>query len=148
MALKAVMQKVNGGLRCDAAFYDEFMQSVCNGWHTVEIKKARNPGFHRKFFAMIGVGFGQWSDAHGIADNKENREHFRKTIIKEAGFFVEVVNLDGTIERMAKSISFGNMDDNEFNSLYQACAQVLLDRVLHNYTGEDLERAVEELLRF
>jgi hypothetical protein len=59
-----------------------------------------------------------------------------------------VVALNGEAKARAKSIAFGNMAEDEFERVYSAVADVILQRVLRNYTREDLDRVVDEVLRF
>lgn len=111
----------------------------------------RNPGFHRKFFAMLDIGFDAWeppeAEHRGLPVQK-NRERFRKDCIIAAGFYDPVANINGDVRAEAKSISFARMDDAEFESVYSAVANVLLQRVLRNYTREDLDRVVDQILGF
>ena len=43
----------------------------------------------------------------------------------------------------AKSISFAKMDEDEFARLYSSVVDVILARFLTNWTGEDMDKAVE-----
>ena len=116
-----------------------------------KVTKMRNAKFHRKFFGMLDVGFDAFEP-----DNQEyrgfpcqkNRERFRKDVIVAAGFFVPVIALNGEVRAEAKSISFANMDDIEFEQVYSKVADVLLQRVLKNYSRADLDRVVEEIMGF
>ncbi len=152
MGTKVAMRKVPGGwvpaTAVDAAALDRF--KVGEQMHG-EFTKQRNPDFHRKFFAMLGVGFDAFEPAartfRGLPVQK-NLERFRKDCICAAGFYDPVANLNGEVRAEAKSISFGSMDDIEFEGVYSAVADVLLQRVLSNYTREDLERVVQEILAF
>jgi hypothetical protein len=111
----------------------------------------RNIGFHRKFFAMLDIGFDAWEpperEYNGLPVQK-NRERFRKDCIIAAGFFEPVANLLGEVRAEAHSISFANMDQTEFERVYSAVADVILQKVLRNYTRADLDRVVDEILRF
>lgn len=111
----------------------------------------RNPAFHRKFFAMLDVGFDAWeppeSEHRGLPVQK-NRERFRKDCIIAAGFYEPVANINGDVRAEAKSISFARMDDEEFERVYSAVADVLLQRVLRNYTRADLDAVVDRILGF
>jgi hypothetical protein len=48
----------------------------------------------------------------------------------------------------AKSISFGLMDEVEFEQLYNATVDVVLRRILTNYSKQDLENVINQLLAF
>lgn len=116
-----------------------------------EVVQPRNIHFHRKFFAMLNVGFDAFEppeqEYNGLPVQK-SFERFRKDCIIAAGYFEPVANLKGDVRAEAKSISFAKMDELEFERLYSGVANVLLQRVLRNYTREDLDRVVEEILRF
>lgn len=116
-----------------------------------DIVQPRNVQFHRKFFAMLKVGFDAWEppeQEHKGLPVQKNFERFRKDCIIAAGYYEPVANLRGEVRAEPKSIAFAKMDETEFEQLYSAVADVLLQRVLRNYTREDLDRVVEEILRF
>lgn len=115
------------------------------------IRKVRNIRFHRKFFAMLQVGFDAWEppeQTHRGLPVQKNFERFRKDVTIAAGFYEPVSNLKGEVRAEAASISFSNMDDAEFERVYSAVADVLLQKVLTQYTREDLDRVVEQMQGF
>ena len=116
----------------------------------VKFSRPRNPLFHRKYFAMLNVGFEAFEpDAeHKGIQVQKNFERFRKDVIIASGFYEPVANINGDVRAEAKSISFGNMAEEEFNTLYNASCNVLLQKVLKNYTRADLDEIVETLVRF
>ena len=70
----------------------------------VKITKPRNVGFHRKFFALMDIGFEN-------QEKYDTLEAFRKEVVMRAGWFVEHHHLTGKISYEAKSISFAKMDE-------------------------------------
>lgn len=116
-----------------------------------EVSAMRNWKFHKKFFAMLDIGFDAFdppeSEHRGMPVQK-NRERFRKDCIIAAGFYDAVANLNGEVRAEAHSISFASMDDEEFERVYSAVANVLLQKVLRNYTRADLDEVVERMLGF
>lgn len=116
-----------------------------------EMSAPRNGKFHRKFFAMLDIGFDAFdppeSEHKGLPVQK-NRERFRKDCIIAAGFYDAVANLNGEVRAEAHSISFANMDDDDFEKVYSAVANVLLQKVLRNYTRADLDEIVERVMGF
>ena len=116
-----------------------------------DVKRPRNYLFHKKFFALLQVGFDAWEpdavEFNGLPAQK-NFDRFRKDCVISAGYYDTVVNLKGDVRAEAKSISFGAMDESEFAELYSSVANVLLQRVLRNYTREDLDETVERILGF
>lgn len=117
----------------------------------VKFSQPRNVKFHKKFFALLDVGYEAFEpeeqEFRGLPVQK-NREQFRKDCIIAAGYYDRVFNLKGEVRAKAKSISFGNMNEEEFGKLYSAIVDVLLQRVLRNYTREDVDRVVEEIMGF
>ena len=85
----------------------------------IDISSKRNILFHRKFFALINLAFENQSLYYCIED-------LRKDLIKAAGFYEERYDYINDIEIIeAKSISFSNMDDTEFENVYNK----VLDKV-------------------
>ena len=114
-------------------------------------KRVRNPKFHRKFFSLLSVGFDAWEpperEYKGLPVQK-NFERFRKDVSISAGYYEVVSNLRGEVRAEAKSMSFASMDEQEFAELYSKVADVILQKILTNYTREDLDDVVENVLRF
>lgn len=117
----------------------------------VELTQKRNYEFHKKFFAMLGIGFDAFEPAqqeyNGIPAQK-NFERFREDVVIAAGFYDLVYDIKGNAKAKAHSISFGSMDQGKFEKVYNGCCNALLQQVLKNYTREDLDRVVDELIRF
>ncbi|MCR4303702.1 MAG: DUF1367 family protein [Gallionella sp.] len=120
----------------------------------VEAVVPRNGKFHRKFFALLTVGFEHWQSGRKHKTYKgrpvqKNFETFREDITVLAGFYEQHFDVRGNMVLKAKSISFAKMDDIEFERLYNAVADVLLAHVLTTYAGRDeLDEIVEKVMRF
>ena len=117
----------------------------------INVTKPRNSLFHRKFFALLDVAFDAWEppeqEYKGMRVQK-NRERFRKDLVIAAGFYDVVANIKGEVRAEAKSISFANMDDIEFEKVYSKIVDVVLQTILTRYTREDLDRVIEQVLGF
>ncbi len=117
-----------------------------------DFKRVRNYKFHKKYFALVMFAFDQWEPQDGLTYQGQavtkNKERFRKDVAILAGFFESTVNLKGEVRLEAKSISFAQMDEIEFEALYNATINVILSRVLTRYSRGDLDEIVEKLLRF
>lgn len=117
-----------------------------------DFKRVRNYQFHKKYFALIKFAFDQWEPAGELQYKgmpvQKNLKRFRKDIAILSGFFETTVNLKGEIRLEAKSISFSQMDEYEFEELYQATISIVLAKVLKTYTRADLDRVVDQLLAF
>lgn len=116
-----------------------------------KITKANNPAFHRKMFALFNVAFEAWEPE--VKEYKgqpvqKNFDRFRKDLTILAGFYETTINLKGEIRLEAKSLNFSNMEQDEREQVYSAVIDVVLAKVLTNYTRADLDRVVEEVMRF
>ncbi len=74
----------------------------------------RNPYFHRKFFAMLNVGFDAWEPNRKNKSYKgqpvtKNFEVFREEALILAGFYVQTFGLDGKLQLKAKSIGIDQL---------------------------------------
>ena len=103
----------------------------------------RHPQFHRKFMKMIRFGYNQYVETLHEDEHAMTFDNFRRKVVMLAGFVEETVDLDGNITVEPKSISFENMEQDEFELVYPACAKVLLAKILTNWKPEDLDEAVE-----
>ncbi|MCW7556511.1 DUF1367 family protein [Endozoicomonas gorgoniicola] len=114
-----------------------------------EWKQKRNIRFHRKYFALLNIGFDAFDP--GIQEYKgfpvqKSFERYRKDVICAAGFYDVIANLNGDVRREAHSISFGRMSPEQFEELYSKSIDVTLQRVLTNYTHSDLDQQVNRIL--
>jgi hypothetical protein len=122
---------------------------------SAEIKRPRNYKFHKKYFALLNYAFSIWEPEEPEFKSKlvnkyfgKNFDRFREDIICLAGYYDIVPTINGQVRPRAKSISFGRMDEDEFHELYSKTIDVILKHVLHNYTHEDIDRVVEEIIGF
>ena len=117
------------------------------------IKQPRNPLFHRKFFALLNLGFDYWEPEpqawKGIQAEK-SFEVFREQVTILAGYREVTYNLDGSVKVTAKSISFGRMDELEFEQLYKAVFNVLWRMVLSktSLTADQVDTILNQMLEF
>ena len=117
----------------------------------VKVTKHNNVAFHRKMFALLNIAYDAWEPApvlHKGEPITKTIEQFREDLTILAGYYESSVRLDGSIRFTAKSWSFASMDDDEKEKLYSAIINVVLAKVLTNYTRDDLDNVVENVLRF
>lgn len=117
----------------------------------VEIKKENNYKFHKRIFALANFAYDAWEPAqreHRGQPIEKHFDQFREDITILAGFYETRVRLNGEIRLIAKSWAFGSMPDEEKDALYSAIINVVLKRILTNYTRADLDDVIEKLLRF
>jgi hypothetical protein len=120
-----------------------------------DYKAMRNGQFFRKYWALMEIAYDLWSDGleHQEYQGRTvmpEKDRFRKDISILAGYFRPVFNVNGEMRLEAESIAWANMDEGRFESLYSACIQVILDKVLSHkrMTREALDEAVNNVLRF
>lgn len=117
----------------------------------VTIKRVRNIGHHRKLFALLNLAFDAWEPVEQQYKGEKvekNFDQFRNDIVVLAGYGEASYNFRGEVRVRAKSIAFGNMSQDEFEGLYQSIVQVVLSKILTNYTRENLDEVIERVLRF
>lgn len=101
-----------------------------------EIKKPRNLLFHKKFFALISLG-------HENTKLDMPLEAYRAYVTMKAGWVDVFETRGGKKMALPKSISFANMDDDEFAKLYLSVIHVIGKDV-----GLDNETIEKELSNF
>ena len=103
---------------------------------------------------MLNLGYEAWEPARQHKSYKgepvtKNFERFRSDCLIMAGHYEQTFSLDGKLKLEAKSISFSNMDNAEFEEIYNSALDVLLAKVLKTYAGrEEVNDVVEKMLRF
>ena len=114
--------------------------------------KPRNLRFFRKWWALVNFAFDHWETGElvdpklkGIFPEK-NMERFRKDLTILAGHYDSFYRIDCTVRIEAKSISFAQMKEGDFDKFYSATIDAILKYILTNYQREDLEQVVEQLL--
>jgi hypothetical protein len=115
-------------------------------------KRCRNYKFLKKYFALLNVGFENWEP--GEVDSKhgkpeKNFDRFRADCTILAGYFETTIRLDGSVRIEPKSISFANMEEEEFEKLYSATINVFLKHVYGaGMSREEVDRIVNQYMEF
>ena len=116
--------------------YEIFKKMPLDEPFYIEYKKSRNPAHHRMFFALMKLAF-------------ENQELFddmdtmRKCLLIECGYVDELINsITGQVFITAKSISFGSMDQVEFNEIYTNVRNYIAKWL--GVSNEDLEDNINQ----
>jgi hypothetical protein len=135
----------------DAAQLELLEQLQPNEEYKATFTKPRNSKFFRKWWALAKVAFDAW-DAPNIeykgVEVKKNFERFRKDLIVMSGFFDPVFNIKGELRLEPKSLRFDQMSEENFSELYNRTIDVVLGKILTNYTREDIDYQVNKILRF
>ncbi|MXN88578.1 DUF1367 family protein [Pasteurella canis] len=119
----------------------EALQSLKNGeQYEIEIIRTRNPSFHRKVFAFFNFCFEHWSADKTdwkYFDERKQFDTFRKNLTVLAGFRDVTYTIDGRMRVEAQSLSYGNMDQSEFEQCYKALINAALKEIFNNTTDEN-----------
>lgn len=110
----------------------------------------RNYQFHKKYFSLVKAAYDMWDaplfvdvpvkDAGGNEQVQQTEvekdfDKFRGWITIKAGYYKLVAIPNGAIEIVPQSISFSNMKDDEFESLFNNTLNVILKEVLPEGSG-------------
>ena len=109
--------------------------------YPVEIKRVRNPQFHRKVFAFLNFCFQYWTAENAqlqFMDESAQFDTFREHITVLAGYYETTWNLKGEPRIRAKSLSFGNMSQDEFEQFYNAAIRIVVKNIFNNTTDENI----------
>ena len=111
----------------------------------VEVKEARNPGHHRKFFSMVGF----------IFKNQDKYETVTDLLIEiklRTGHYKEHVTARGKLVYIPKSISFAKMDQKEFEEFYDKaidiCIKYILPETWKGKSTESLKAIIDEVILY
>lgn len=140
--MKLEFIKQAGGMLMPADDYtaEKLTKFKTGGQYTVDIKRTRNPHFHAKMFAFFNFCFQYWAGGHEFQDESLQFDEFRKELTKTAGFYDQVFDLQGNFTIVAKSLSFGSMDQEEFEQCYNAIIQAAMTNIFRSADEQQLNR--------
>ena len=131
--------------------YEEKKKLVIGKDYQAEIKLARNILFHRKYFGMLDAAWSLLRENQrvffGGATYGETfgKEAFRRSVQISAGFFEPIWDVKGRCwQKSVKSIAFDKMDEGEFENLYKAVYDTVMDLLAMNGTSQyDFDKMIE-----
>jgi len=148
-----LLKTISGLIPSDAEAEEWFHKQKTGSVISAEVKQVRNYEFHKKMFALLNLGFSYWEPGeidskYGVPEKSFDR--FRKDLIILAGYYKSEIRLDGSVRIEAESISFGSMDAETFEKLYQNVLTVIMKRipVLDKMTKDEIDDLVEKFLAF
>jgi len=138
--------KQAGGLLVPASDMEaERMIRFKTGEHyQIDIKLTRNPAFHGKVFAFFNFCFEFWRGDNEFQDEKKQFDVFRNHLTVLAGFYDSFVGINGDVRIEAKSLAFGNMDQEEFELFYNAAIRAAIKHIFKT----DDENTLNQLMSF
>lgn len=124
----------------------------------VEPRELRNPGYFKKYFALLELAYSYWSEAVEPMEYKgqpvePDFQHFRHDVVILAGFHKAITNLKGEIRLDAESLKWSKMTEERFTKLYSASINVLLRMVFNGkicpkWTEEQLRNVASQIVDF
>lgn len=118
----------------------------------LKITSPRNYAFHKKWFALLGFGYGAWEpDAVDGPSGRvvcKNFDTFREWVTVKAGYAEYHITPEGRLRAVAKSVSFAKMTEEEFDDLYQKSVEIIWQNILVTYTKQDIDDVLRELNGF
>jgi len=141
--MKLEFVKQYGGTLCPASdLIAEKMTKFKSGEvYQVEIKRARNPQFHSKVFAFFGFCFEHWCGDHTDIENMDlgaQFDVFRKQLTCMAGYYDTFHKIGGGVRVEAKSLSYGNMEQAEFEECYSALINAAIKHVFKGCNDDQI----------
>jgi len=136
------MIKSHGGVLCPADDVNaEKMKRFPTGEQfEIDIKLSRNPAFHRKVFAFFNYCFGHWLHENDCISEGRQFDIFREHLTVLAGFYESYTNIKGEVRIEAKSLSFGSMDQEEFEECYIALTNAAMKHIFQSSDETTLNR--------
>ena len=129
--MKINMLKTAGGnlQPMDDMAAEKLTQFKTDEAYEIEIKKTRNPAFHRKVFAFFNFCFAHWKGDNEFQDELKQFDVFRNHLTVMAGYYDSFYNIQGEVRIESKSLSYSNMSQEEFEHLYNALIQSALKNI-------------------
>lgn len=140
MKLEFIKQAGGNLLPADDFTAEKLTKFKTGGQYTVDIKRTRNPNFHAKMFAFFNFCFQYWAGDHEFQDESLQFDEFRKELTKTAGFYDQVFDLQGKFTMVAKSLSFGSMNQEEFEQCYNAIIQAAMTNIFRTADEQQLNK--------
>ena len=104
--------------------------------YVIDIKLSRNPAFHRKVFAFFNFCFEHWESENEYLCEQGQFDVFRNHMTVLAGYHNEFFGIDGSVRIESKSLSYGSMNQEEFEKCYNSLIQVAMQKI---FKGDDEE---------
>ncbi len=137
--MKIRVKKFEGGVLIPADDREaERLKRFKNGEeYDIEIKLSRNPQFHRKVFAFFNFCFEYWTPPESEnRDEIAQFDRFRRDLTILAGYYKEVYNIRGELRVEAESLSYGNMEQEEYERFYVALTNAAMRTIFKDSPPE------------
>lgn len=153
MSKDIVMHKrSDGSLAPSDAIGQEYIQSLPTGRMLgVTVTQARNYKFHRKLFALMGYLFDALPRAtvkHKGQVIEQSFDTFRREMVALSGHYRADATRSGTLRIEPQSLSYAQCSEELAQQIYSDMIDKALELLASNQTRDDLDRIVDDILRF
>lgn len=132
----------------DDAEFESLKRYPVGALLTADIKLPRKWEYHKKMFSFFGFCFEYWCGSQGKTEfmtSKAQQKEFRNNLTILAGYYEQVFDVKGGMHLRAKSLSFANMDQEEF----EECANAMINAALkHIFLGSADENIINRLYSY
>lgn len=113
-----VRNTINGLVPLYSSDLEEKRKLKIGETYQVEVKRPRNYQFHKKFFALLNIG---WENT----DVEMPFDTYRRWVTMRAGFYKVYHTPKGELYE-PESIAFSNMDNDTFSEVYERVLSIIL----------------------
>lgn len=102
----------------------------------VEVRRPRNLRAHRRFFALVNL-------VYTNSEKFPSPDVARRVLTCRAGHALPyIIESTGEVLLIPESISFANMDQDEFDAFWQRVVKVVCEEILPGVTEADIEAEI------
>lgn len=121
--------------------YDEKRKLKLGATYEISVKLTRNLQFHRKYFKLLRLAWEFQNELITTQYFKDDFTKFRKTVEIAAGICDTIYSIERQeFIDIPKSVSFDNMDEDEFQEVYERVKMVLYTVFLKKISVEEFEK--------
>jgi len=108
-------------------YYKSDMDAIAklksNTVYTADFKQPRNPDHHKKLFAIANCAIDNMPE--GSVWHDKTAYALIKAIQLQTGYVDQIMKLSGEVILVPQSIAFSEMDQTEFEPLYDAAVEIM-----------------------
>ncbi len=158
--MKANFVKLSGGQLVPVSDVDKELVDKIRAGEVVRLTytRMRNYQFFKKWWALVNFAYDYWTPQVRPDDPQKkwmkkvtpekNLDQFRKDLTILAGYYNAFYRINGEVRIEAKSIAFGNMKEEEFEKLYSATVQVVINQICIQYSEDELRSIIDQAMQF
>lgn len=139
--MKVTAVKYNDILHVDQAFVAELAKIPNGTGITVEVKRARNINHHRLYWGLVGK---VWENLNH--DRYPSTDFLSDCIKISVGHCTPFEMADGSIALIPKSISFAEMDQDQFAKFFDSVCKVVCERIIPGMDAGALKNEISSMV--